>query len=134
MRLKAAIATWLSAVAESLNQAMLKTGGVEMEGPEIVTLPLDTGAESAASISPRASPVVGDRLVPVAYSTSGQSLGNLAKAAVASLVKLARRCEGIFSNAIMPLSELKGPAAEAKNEVRAAGWVISWAWMGRSIL
>ena len=75
MRLKAATATWASALAGSLSQAMLKTGGVEISGPAMVTLPLDTGAESAVSMSPNAPPV-GERVVPVAYSTSGQSLGN----------------------------------------------------------
>ena len=40
---------------------------------------------------------------------------------VAALVKLARRDCGIFSKAIMPLRELKGPEAEERNSVRAAG-------------
>ena len=95
----------------------------------MVTLPLDTGAERAVSISPKAPPV-GERMVAAAYSTSGQSLGNWAKAVAAALVKLARRDCGIFSKAIMPLRELKGPEAEERNSVRAAGWEISWAWMG----
>lgn len=101
---------------------MLNTGGVDISAPAMVTLPRDTGAESAASMSATAPPVVCERVVPVAYSIFGQSLGNWAKAAVAALVKLARRDCGIFLKAIMSLRGLKGSEAEEKNSLRAAGW------------
>lgn len=83
----AATATWASAPAGSVSQAMSMTGGVEMSALAMVTLPRETGAVSPATMKQRPDPS-GPAPVPAAYSTSGQSAGNWSRAVRAAFVKL----------------------------------------------
>ena len=91
-----------------------------MSGLVMVTLPRESGADSAASIKPRLD-AAGPEVVDARYSTSGQSAGKFSKALSAAREKLLRSGCGTFSNAISPLSEEKGPAASCRNCVRASG-------------
>lgn len=129
--LNAATATWASAPAGSVIQAISMTGGVEMSALAIVTLPRETGATRAARRKTRPDPS-GSTLVPAAYSTSGQSAGNWSRAVKAAWLNSRRRVSGTFSNATMPLKEPKGPDASLRNSDTASGCWRSCAWVGIS--
>lgn len=132
IRLKAAIATCASASVWSVYQPRSITGGIEMSGLVMVTLPRESGAASAAEMRPTLNPFVAV-VVDVRYSLSGQSLSKSSKDLSAASEILLRNGGGTFSNATNPLSEEKGPAPSCRNCVKASASCRSLPWTGKSM-
>ena len=118
--LNASSATCLSALASSMYQPMLITGGTQMSELTMMTLSRKKSPVKAAPTTPRFASFE-NAAVEATYSTSGQSSGRSRRALSAEGIKFLRNYCGIFSKAISPLKNNKGPAPFSKNLIKASG-------------